>query len=43
MRGFKKAKPKLQEKFVDRYGPKKEEEPKEQTKTKEGTPTASPG
>jgi len=42
MRGFKKAKPKLQEKFADRYGPKKEE-PKEQTESREDNPTASPG
>ena len=42
MRGFKKAKPKLQEKFVDRYGPKKEE-PKEQTESREDNPIASPG
>jgi len=38
---FKKAKPKLQEKFTDRYGPKKEEQ--NQTESKEDIPSASPG
>ena len=43
MKGFKKAKSKLQEKFTDRYGPKKEEQPKEQKESKEDIPSASPG
>ncbi|MBS3788013.1 transposase [Candidatus Bipolaricaulota bacterium] len=43
MKGFKKAKPKLLEKFAGRYGPKTEEQHQNQTESKEDTPTASPG
>ncbi|MFP4135844.1 MAG: transposase [Candidatus Acetothermia bacterium] len=43
MRGFKKAKPQLGEKFADRYGPKKDKQPKEQKESREDIPTASPG